>query len=258
MKFSKSDIEKLSGKHALHQLLAMDKPDFNRCLEIINFEKELKELQTELIKVQEWVIKNNKRVLVIVEGGEFAGKSDLIRAMSYHLNPRSLRTVALPKPSPLELHQWYFRRYVKQMPQKAEIVLFDRSWYNRAVLEPVNGFCTKEEYSAFMNEVNQFEQLITSNELILIKIYLKISKNKQAERLQDVRLNPLRYWELTEVDKRAQELWDDFKKYENRMLKKTSTEKNPWLIINGDNKMKAQLSSIKHILKSIPYKRKPR
>lgn len=251
--FTDSEIKKLSSKRALYYLMQMDNPDYELALEKTSYHKKLRKLQVELIKFQNWVVEKGQRILIIVEGGESAGKSDLIRAFVEHLNPRSYRAVALPKPNNLEKHQWYFRRYVKQLPQIGEIVLFDRSWYNRAVLVPVNNFCRKEEYKAFMNEVNQFEKLITSNELLLFKIYLKISKKEQANRLAEVKRNPLRYWELTEVDKAAQSLWTKFKRYEKKMFDKTNTKENPWIIINGNNKHNAHLETITHILNGVKY-----
>ncbi len=250
MNYNKSKLSILNSKKAILHLLGQKKINFDGVLSKLEYDSALESLQIDLIKVQRKIANKGHRLLIIIEGGEFAGKSDLIRVLTDHLNPRSIRSVALPKPTVLEKHQWYFRRYVNQLPQKGEIVIFDRSWYNRAVLEPVNGFCSKEEYSGFMSEVNYFEKLIGNKNLTLFKLYLKVSKKEQALRLENVKKNPLRYWELTEVDRNAQRLWNDFKKYEKKMLNKTNTKENPWIILNADDKKHAQLEALRYIIKS--------
>jgi len=169
------------------------------------------------------------------------------------MNPRHLRIVALPKPSEDEKSQWYFQRYVNQFPKAGEIVFFDRSWYNRAIVEPVNGFCSNEEYEVFMNQVNEFERMITESGIRLVKIYMSISKREQAKRFADIKNNPLKQWKMTPVDERAQELWDVYTDYKKHMFEVTKTGAVRWKIIKANRKTFARVEAINHILKSIPY-----
>ncbi|NNE26161.1 MAG: polyphosphate kinase 2 [Saprospiraceae bacterium] len=252
MKYKKSDLKLLGSKRGLLYLREQDKPDFDGVLERMKFEKKLIDLQVKLIKKQNSVIKKNKRVLIIVEGGEFAGKGTLIKYITNHLNPRSVRTVALPKPTETDRQEWYFRRYVKHLPVPGEIVIFDRSWYNRAIVEPVNGFCTPNEYKKFISEVNHFESMIHKEGLYFLKFYLQIGKKKQAERIDEIRNDPLRKWEFTEVDRNAQKLWQKFKRYEKRMFDLTSTDSNPWHIMDANDLNKACLDTIKMIVHKLP------
>ncbi|MDH3649158.1 MAG: polyphosphate kinase 2 [Saprospiraceae bacterium] len=253
MNYSKSDLQLLSGPRGLIHLLSDDPPDFQKALRSLRYVSKLRKLQVELIKMQNWIVENNERLLVIFEGGEFAGKGDAIRAFTEHLNPRTQRSVALPKPTPIEAGQWYFQRYVMQLPQPGEIVLFDRSWYNRALVEPVNDFCNKKDYDQFMSEVNHFESMIRNDGIILIKLYFSVSKEVQAERIERVRQNPLRRWELTKVDEDAQKLWNKYKRYEKAMFKHTDTKEVPWLIIDGNNPFKAHINAIQQVLDVVPY-----
>lgn len=253
MPYTKEERKLLSSSKGIEYLLSADEPDFDEVLKQLWYEKELKQLQTELIKLQAWVVKNNQRVLVLVEGRDFAGKGDAIRSFTEHLNPRSMRSVALRKPSERESRQWYFKRYIQEIPEGGHIVFFDRSWYNRAQVEPVMGFCTQEEYKRFMDEVNDFERMLTNDGIRLIKFYFSISKKEQARRIKMLKENPLRRWELSPVDLRAQELWDEYTKYKERMFKKTSKKHNPWTVIEADDKRDAQLASIRHILSVVPY-----
>jgi polyphosphate kinase 2 (PPK2 family) len=169
------------------------------------------------------------------------------------MNPRHLRKVALPKPTEDEKTQWYFQRYVSQFPKAGEIIFFDRSWYNRAVVEPVNGFCTNEEYETFMNQVNDFERMITESGIRLVKIYMSISKKEQAKRFEDIKNNPLKQWKMTAVDEKAQELWDVYTDYKRKMFVKTADNTVKWKIIRANKKTIARVNAINHILKSIPY-----
>ncbi len=254
MHFSKTDLKRLSSTEVIIDLLSSKKPNFKESLEKVKYRDELRELQIDLIKMQNWIVERNERLLVIFEGGEFAGKGLAIRTMMEHLNPRSARTIALPKPTSSESKQWYFQRYVNRIPDPGEIVLFDRSWYNRALVEPVNGFCTKSQYTRFMNEVNNFESMLYHDGMIIIKLYFMITKKEQATRIEAVKMNQLRRWQLTTVDKNAQKLWDKFKKYEKDMLEKTHTKDVPWTIIDGNNQFLAQILALKHILKKVSYK----
>ena len=166
--------------------------------------------------------------------------------------------MALPKPSQEEASQWYFQRYVNKLPKAGEIVFFDRSWYNRAIVEPVNGFCTKEQYEIFMGQVNDFERMILESKIHLIKFYFSITKEEQAKRFAEIKRNPLKRWKLTPVDAKAQELWDDYTAYKDRMFKNTHTEQAPWIVINANQKTRARIEALSHILAQIPYDDAPK
>ena len=214
----------------------------------------MKKLQEELIKLQHWVVNENEKVVILFEGRDAAGKGGAIRRITEHLNPREFRVVALPKPTYEEKGQWYFQRYVNQLPREGKIVFFDRSWYNRAIVEPVNRFCTKKEYDVFMNQVNEFERMITESGIRLIKFYFSISKNEQISRFEDIQNSPLKKWKFSKVDQKAIKLWDSYTRYKLRMFEKTNTAIAPWIVIEGNGKMKARINAIKHIIKVIPYK----
>ncbi len=253
--FSKNELKLLSSPKGLEYLLALDKPDFREVLEQIQYEEKLELLQSELIKAQNWVVDKEERAIIIFEGREFAGKGDAIRACIDHLNPRSMKLVALQKPTPKQQGQWYFKRYVEQLPERGELAFFDRSWYNRAVVEPANGFCTEEEYERFMNEVNHFENMLIGDGIRLIKFYLSISREEQQQRIEGVREDPLRRWELTPVDLRALELWEQYTYYKTEMFRRTDGPLNPWIRIEANDKRKAHLEIIRCILERLPYQR---
>ncbi|MCB0665947.1 MAG: polyphosphate kinase 2 [Saprospiraceae bacterium] len=254
MAYTKSDLKKLSSTRGLIYLLATDPPEPDAVLKKLKYDSKLKKLQIELVKLQNWVVDQNERVLIIFEGGEFSGKGLTIKAFTEHLNPRSIRVVALPKPNETEAGQWYFQRYIMRLPRPGEMVFFDRSWYNRAMVEPVNGFCTSREYDQFMSEVNHFERMIHNDGIIIVKLFLSITKSVQAERIQMVRKNPLRRWELTKVDLNAQKLWDKYQSYEQAIFKQTSTRKVPWKVIDANDPYLAHIAAIRHVLNLIPYK----
>ena len=194
-----------------------------------------------------------ERLVVLFEGRDAAGKGGAIRRITAHINPRHFRVVALPKPTPDECEQWYFQRYVTQLPRPGEIVFFDRSWYNRAVVEPVNGFCTAAEYKTFMGQVNAFERMLTDSGTRLIKLFFSITKAEQARRFEDIKNDPRKRWKITPVDLRAQELWDSYSKYEDAMFRATNTKRHPWIVINANKKTTARLEAIQHILDRLPY-----
>jgi len=250
--YTESELQLLSNSKAIEYLLREEKPDFEETLKQLRFEKELVKYQVKLINIQNWVLENQKRVLILVEGREFSGKGGAIHVFTEHLNPRSIRTVALQKPNERESGQWYFKRYVSQLPERGEMVFFDRSWYNRALVEPVNGFCTAKEYKRFMKEVNHFERMLSEDGILLFKIYFSISQKEQKKRIENVRKNPLRRWELSPVDLRAIDLWDDYSRYEKKLFKKTNTSKNPWYVFEADDKREARLKAIETILKQFP------
>ena len=250
---TEKDVIKLNSKKGLLAMLSKDPVNLERAIRYVDYEKRLKKLQVELVKLQSWVIKNNERVIVIFEGRDAAGKGGAIRRITEKINPRHLKKVALPRPTEEEKTQWYFQRYVNQFPKAGEIVFFDRSWYNRAVVEPVNGFCSQKEYEIFMSQVNEFEKMILESGIHLVKIYMSISKREQAKRFNEIKNDPLKQWKMTKVDEKAQELWDDYTTYKKTMFEKTNTEIAPWKIIRANKKTEARTNSINYILKRIPY-----
>jgi len=252
-KLTASDIKQLNTKKGLVALIDKEPLSVEKALRYIKYEKNLKKLQVELIRLQTWAIKNEERIIIVFQGRDAAGKGGAIRRITERINPRHMRIVALPKPTKDEQSQWYFQRYVEQFPKAGEMVLFDRSWYNRAVVEPVNGFCTQEEYEIFMNQVNDFERMILESGIHLVKIYMSISKKEQAKRFAEIKGDPLKQWKMTKLDEKAQALWDQYTDYKNAMFEKTNTEISPWKIIRANRKTEARINVINHILKSIPY-----
>ncbi|PKH51036.1 polyphosphate kinase 2 [Tenacibaculum sp. Bg11-29] len=251
-KLTQKDVDKLNSNKGLKAILS--KPfNLERAVRYVDYERKLKKLQVELIRLQTWAINQNERIIIIFEGRDAAGKGGAIRRITERINPRHMRIIALPKPNEDEKTQWYFQRYVEQFPKAGEIVFFDRSWYNRAVVEPVNGFCTQEEYQVFMNQVNDFERMILESGIRLVKIYMSINKKEQAKRFGDIKDNPLKQWKMTAVDKKAQELWDDYTGYKREMFSKTNTEISPWKVIRANRKTIARINVINHVLDSIPY-----
>lgn len=252
---TQKELDLINSKLGLRILLNSKKVDLNKTLERIDNEIQLKELQGQLIELQNWVIKNQKKVVVVFEGRDAAGKGGAIRRVIEHLNPRHLKVVALNIPTPDEKKQWFFQRYINQLPKPGEIVFFDRSWYNRAVVEPVNGFCTPKQHQVFMNQVNAFEQMLIESDVYLIKIYFSIDKEEQAKRFEEIKNNPLKQWKITPVDLKAQELWEQYTRYKKKMFEKTNTSHAPWHIIEANSKTKARLEVIQLILNKIPFKR---
>jgi polyphosphate kinase 2 len=244
---------KLNTKKGLISILSRDSYNVERALRYVNYLERLEELQVELIRLQTWAIKEGERIIILFEGRDAAGKGGAIRRITERINPRYIRIVALPKPTEEQNTQWYFQRYVEQLPKAGEMVLFDRSWYNRAVVEPVNGFCTEEEYKTFMKQVNGFEKMILQSGIRLVKIYMSISKKEQQKRFDEIKNDPLKQWKMTPVDEMAQDLWDDYTVYKKKMFKKTNTELSPWKIIRANRKTEARVACIEHILESIPY-----
>ncbi len=250
---SSTELKKLNSKKGLTSLLSKDLINIDRTLRYIEYERKLKKLQIEVIKLQTWAINNNERIIVLFEGRDAAGKGGAIRRITERINPRHIKIVALPKPSEDEKTQWYFQRYIEQFPKAGEMVFFNRSWYNRAVLEPVNGFCSQDQYQTFMGQVNDFERMILESGIHLVKIYMSISKKEQAKRFDELKSNPLKQWKLSPVDERAQELWDEYTKYKQTMFEITDTQRSNWKVINANRKTDARVNTIIHILKSIPY-----
>jgi polyphosphate kinase 2 len=251
---SENDVELLNSKLGLHALLRSKKVNVERALNETKYAVEFRRRQEELIKLQSWVIEKNKKVVLIFEGRDAAGKGGAIRRITEYINPRHFRIVALDKPTNDERHQWFFQRYINQLPKPGEIVLFDRSWYNRAIVEPVNGFCTHHEYQIFMAQVNDFEKMLIESDTYLIKFYFSITKDEQARRFDDIKENPLKKWKMTPVDERAQELWDQYTEYKEEMFSKTNTSISPWVVIDANKKSSARLEAINYVLDKIPYK----
>lgn len=219
----------------------------------LEYENQLYKLQSELVNLQEWVSKNKKRVCIIFEGRDAAGKGGAIRRMTQHLNPRSRRVVALAKPTEIEQGQWYFRRYIKEMPNPGELVFFDRSWYNRAVVEPVMGFCTQEQYKKFMIQVPEFEQMLHEDGIILIKFWFSVTKDEQLRRFKSRIASPLKKWKFSSVDEEGQNKWDLYTQYKDQMFAHTHTTSSPWIIIKTNNKKEARLESLRHVLSRFDY-----
>ncbi|WP_281971372.1 MULTISPECIES: polyphosphate kinase 2 [unclassified Polynucleobacter] len=216
----------------------------------------LLELQIELVKMQKHIIENKERVLVIFEGRDAAGKDGTIKRVVEYLSPRETHVVALSKPSEHENGEWYFQRYISHLPAHGELVFFNRSWYNRAGVEPVMGFCSASEYQRFMKTVNIFETMLVDDGITIIKYYLDISKKEQAERLLDRKNNPLKQWKTSPIDEVAQKKWGTYSKYRNSMLLKTNHISAPWNIIHANNKKLAHLNVIRDLLSKINYPNK--
>ena len=218
--------------------------------------RNLLRLQMELIKLQHWVEATGAKILIICEGRDSAGKGGVIKRITQRLNPRVARVVALPKPSEREQTQWYFQRYISLLPKAGEIVFFDRSWYNRAVVEPVMDFCTDKEYNEFLVQVPEFEHMLYEDGLIIIKFWLSISKEEQLKRFNARNENPLKRWKFSPVDKKGQELWDTYTQYKEEMFSKTHTSYSPWMLIKTNNKKTARLEAMRYVLSMFDYEGK--
>ena len=247
-------LSKLIASHvSLQDEMTELRDDTKRAVRKLANEDELRPWQVELLKSQSHLEGNNLRMIVLFEGRDAAGKGGTIRRVTRYMNEKHYRVVALGKPHHEQKTQWYFQRYVAQFPRGGEMVLFDRSWYNRAIVEKVFSFCTDNEYENFMKSVVGFEKDLVRQGAILIKLYFSISKDEQARRFERRRDDPLRQWKLSEIDVQAQEHWDDFTELKFEMLKRTSTAAAPWTIIRSGDKQQARLNAMKVILNSVPY-----
>ena len=217
------------------------------------YEKELLALQVELVKLQMWVKSTGQRLVLLFEGRDTAGKGGTIKRFTENINPRGARHVALTAPNETERGQWYFQRYVAQLPTAGEIVFFDRSWYNRAGVEHVMGFCTNEEYALFLRQAPEFERFLVESGIGLTKIWLAVNKDEQARRLEAREDNPLKQWKLSPVDLAAQKHWDDYTRASERIFAMTHTPAAPWTVINANDKRTARVNAIRHVLSQIPY-----
>jgi len=218
-----------------------------------NYEKQKYQLQVELLKLQAWVKETGQRVVILFEGRDAAGKGGTIKRMMEHLNPRGARVVALEKPTELECGQWYFQRYVEHLPSRGEIVLFDRSWYNRAGVERVMGFCTDEEYREFMHEAPEFERNLVRSGIHLVKFWFSVSRKEQHRRFKEREVHPLKQWKLSPVDLASFDKWEDYTRAKEAMFANTDTSDAPWTVIKSDCKKRARLNAMRYLLHKLQY-----
>ena len=218
------------------------------------YENELRRLQEELVNIQEWVKKAGMRIIVIFEGRDAAGKGGVIKRILQRLNPRVCRVVALGVPTEKEKTQWYFQRYVAQLPAAGEIVLFDRSWYNRAGVERVMGFCSDEQYNEFLRSCPEFERILVREGIILIKYWFSVSDDEQEKRFQDRMGDPTKRWKLSEMDLESRSRWEDYSKAKDEMFAYTDIKQAPWYVVEADDKRRARLNCMSHLITMIPYK----
>lgn len=254
--FTAEDFQNLQTNKELLELIKEKSDLFKKVNKTLLYTEELRLLQIELVKLQRWISKENKRVVVIFEGRDAAGKGGNIRRFTEHLNPRSSRLVALNKPTDIEKGQWYFQRYIKELPNPGEIVFFDRSWYNRAVVEPVMDFCTQKQYKDFLVQVPEFEHMMYEDSVIIIKFWLSITKDEQLKRFEERKENPLKRWKFSPVDKKGQTLWDKYTQYKAEMFSKTHTAYSPWILIKTNDKEVARLEAIRHVISQFDYEGK--
>ncbi|QCB28065.1 polyphosphate kinase 2 [Corynebacterium endometrii] len=219
------------------------------------YEEELKRLQAELVEMQQWVVETGQRVVIIMEGRDAAGKGSAIKRITQYLNPRTCRIEALPKPNDREAGQWYFQRYIEKLPTAGEIVIFDRSWYNRAGVERVMGFCTSDEYHRFLHQTPIFERLLQEEGIILRKYWFSVSDEEQYKRFKSRRNDPLRRWKLSPMDLQSITRWEDYSKAKDQMFVHTDLPDSPWYTVESEDKKRSRINVINHILESIPWKK---
>ena len=250
---TEEELAAVSSRKGLEQLLATKNVDVKKALVKLRYEQELERLQVELVQLLRDVQANGRRVAILFEGRDASGKGGTIRRFMEHLNPRTAKIAALAAPTDVEKGQWYFQRYQTHLPNPGEIVFFDRSWYNRAVVEPVMGFCTKRQYEVFMTQAPEFEHMLYEDGIELIKFWFSISKDVQADRFESRRHDPLKQWKLSPVDADAQERWDLYTTYKEEMFSKTHTSYSPWIIVRANDKKKARLESMRYVLNQLGY-----
>lgn len=225
-----------------------DKSDFNK-----DYEKKLKQLQIDLVKLQDWVIDTGHKIAIVFEGRDAAGKGGTIKRITENLNPRHCKIVALAAPTEREKTQWYFQRYVAHLPAAGEIVIYDRSWYNRAGVERVMGFCSEKQYINFLQTCPEFERMIISSEIQLIKYWFSVSSEEQMKRFKSRSEDPTKGWKLSPMDLESVKRWDDYSKAKDNMFEHTDTQFAPWYVVKSDNKKKARVNCISHLLNSVDY-----
>ena len=252
--FDLKDLEAINSKQEIIDFLVEhDIIKEKKFREQLAYEKELQQLQENLLALQSNIIDQNKRVLIIFEGRDASGKGGTISRATEYLNPKKYHVVSLPKPNELQQGQWYFQRYFEELPNAGEIVFFDRSWYNRAVVEPVMGFCTELQYEQFMVQVSEFEHMLYESGTHIIKLWFSVTKEEQQNRFDSRLNNPLKQWKYSPVDAKGQELWDEFSYYINQMFTRTHNSFSPWIIVNANNKNAARLETIRHVLSLFNY-----
>ncbi len=250
----KKSIEELIKEYKkLKQKAVQKKKIEKKALKKFREAEELKPYQAELIKLQKHLENTGKKMIILFEGRDAAGKGGTIRRVTRYMNEKHYRVVALGKPTEEQRTQWYYQKYISHFPRGGEIVLFDRSWYNRAMVESVFGFCTKKEYDDFMRGVKGFEKDLVRQGIILIKLYFSVTKEEQARRFERRKTDPLRQWKLSEIDVQAQDRWDEFTNTKYQMMKQTHSHQAPWTVLRSDNKHKARLEAMKIILNSVDY-----
>lgn len=253
MPFTAEQLLSAKSRKQLIQIANENNIDIEKPLSNLKYEIELDQLQSELVNLDHWIAKNKLRVVVIFEGRDASGKGGSIKRFKEHLNPRSSRITALSRPTDIEKGQLYFRRYIKELPNPGEIVFFDRSWYNRAVVEPVMGFCDEKQYREFMVQVPEFEHLLHEDGIFVIKFWFSVSKEEQKKRFDSRMRNPLKRWKFSPVDMKGQDLWDDYTHYKEQMFSKTHTAYCPWIIVKTNNKKEARLESMRYVLSQFDY-----
>ncbi len=243
-------------------MLGHEKPDAEtpakrRKIKTKDYERELARLQEELVRLQRWIRHEGLQVVVIFEGRDAAGKGGVIKRITERLNPRVVRVVALGTPSDREKTQWWFQRYVAELPAAGEMVLFDRSWYNRGLVEPVMGFCTEDEYREFLRSCPEFERMLVRSGIVLIKYWFSVSDAEQERRFQNRIADPVRRWKLSPVDLQGRTQWVEFSKAKDTLFAHTDIKQAPWYVVNADSKKRARLNCISHLLSQIPYETVP-
>jgi polyphosphate kinase 2 len=249
-KESKSEKSKLNSKEDLYRDIEEEK---KKKLDNDEYEELLRDLEIELVKLQEWVKANKLKVVVVFEGRDAAGKGGVIKTIAGCLNPRICRIVALGIPTEKEKTQWYFQRYVSELPSGGEIVLFDRSWYNRAGVEQVMGYCTNEEYEEFLRSCPEFEKMLIRSGTVLIKYWFSVSDHEQEKRFQDRITDPTKRWKISPMDIESRDKWVEYSMAKDKMFSYTDTKQSPWFVVHADDKKRARLNCISHLLSLIPY-----
>lgn len=238
------------------QAFRCDDYPYEKKLKWSKYEDELLDLHEELVKVQYWLAESGARVISVFEGRDAAGKGGTINAVRQYMNPRNVKTVALSKPTDTERGQWYFQRYVSHFPTEGEMVLFDRSWYNRAGVEPVMGFCSKQQHKKFLNDVPDFEKMIVKEGIYFFKFWLTIGQEMQLKRFHDRRHNPIKIWKLSPIDIKALSKWKDYGNVRDQMFEKTHKRETPWTVVRSNDKRRARLNVIRTMLLALPYEGK--
>lgn len=256
---TQEQFKQFKTKSNLLEFLESNKEEnslFNKVLKNYYYEDELRRLQAEMVDLQKWIQREKKKVAILFEGRDASGKGGTIRRFAEHLNPRAMRVVALNKPTEIERNQWYFNRYIKELPNGGELVFFDRSWYNRAVVEPVMGFCSTDQYERFMVQVPEFEHMLYEAGTKIIKLWFSVSSEEQSKRFESRLDNPLKKWKFSPVDEKGQALWTEFTYYKEQMFVRTHNSFSPWIIVQSDDKKRARIESMKYVLSQFNYEGK--